>query len=103
MVILNRAKLMYKMKLMEEKELVDQLLTDGYAHLYVWEDGPNVEYPEHSHRAESAHIILRGEMIMTVNGDTKTYGQGERFDLPAGVPHSAKTGPAGCRYLIGER
>jgi len=88
---------------MEDKDLAQQLIQEGYVHLYVWEDGPNVDYPEHQHRAESAHIILNGEMNMTLNGETKIYRAGERFDLPAGVRHSAKTGPRGCRYLIGER
>lgn len=88
---------------MEERDLADQLLREGYVHLYVWEDGPDVEYPEHEHRAESAHIILRGEMTMVMNGEAKVYGTGDRCDLPAGSRHSAKTGPAGCRYLIGER
>ena len=94
---------MYKIVPMEEKRLADQLLQEGYVHLYVWEDGPDVEYPEHQHRAESAHIILRGEMTMTTNGESEVYRAGDRVDLPAGVRHSARTGPAGCRYLIGER
>ena len=92
-----------KIGTMEEKDLAEQLIREGYCHLYVWEDGPNVEYREHKHRAESAHVILKGEMSMTMNGETKTYHTGERCDLPAGIMHSAKTGPQGCRYLIGER
>ena len=91
------------MKLMEEKDLAEQLLLEGYTHLYVWEDGPGVDYPDHKHRAESAHIILKGEMSMTMSGETRTYRTGERCDLPAGTMHSARTGPQGCRYLIGER
>jgi len=92
-----------KIGTMEEKDLAEQLILEGYAHLYVWEDGPGVEYREHTHRAESAHIILNGEMSMTMNGETKTYRTGERCDLPAGIVHSARTGPQGCRYLIAER
>ena len=94
---------MSPMKEMQERELADQLIREGYVHLFVWEDGPEVNYPEHHHRAESAHIILRGEMSMTSNGNTRIYRAGDRVDLPAGVTHSAKTGPTGCRYLIGER
>lgn len=92
-----------KIGAMNEKELAEQLIREGYCHLYVWEDGPNVEYSEHTHRAESAHIILKGEMSMTMNGETKTFYTGDRCDLPAGILHSARTGPEGCRYLIGER
>ena len=92
-----------KIGAMEEKDLAEQLILEGYAHLYVRDDGPNVEYREHTHRAESAHIILNGEMSMTMNGKTKTYRTGDRCDLPAGIVHSARTGPQGCRYLIAER
>jgi hypothetical protein len=42
-------------------------------------------------------------MSMTMNGETRTYYAGDRCDLPAGIMHSAKTGPQGCRYLIAER
>ena len=93
---------MSPMKEMEERELADLLIREGYTHLYVWEDGPDVNYPEH-HRAESAHIILRGEMSMTSNGETRIYPAGDRVNLPADTKHSARTGPTGCRYLIGER
>lgn len=90
-------------KKLDEKDLAEKLILEGYSHLYVKEDGPGVQYHEHTHRAESAHIILGGEMSMTMNGETKTYHTGDRCDLPAGILHSARTGPQGCRYLIGER
>jgi len=88
---------------MEEKDLAERLIREGYVHLYVWEDGPNVYHPEHEHRAESAHIILHGEMTLSMNGESRTYRTGDRCDLPAGIRHSAQIGPDGCRYLIGER
>jgi mannose-6-phosphate isomerase-like protein (cupin superfamily) len=88
---------------MSNQDFAAQLLVEGFAHIYVWQDGPDTVYPEHVHRTESAHIILSGEMTMTINGKSRTYKVGERCDLPAGTAHSAKTGPEGCRYLIGER
>ena len=90
-------------KKLDEKDLAEKLILEGYSHLYVKEDGPGVQYHEHTHRAESAHIILGGEMSMTMNGETRTYYTGDRCDLPAGIMHTAKTGPRGCRYLIAER
>jgi hypothetical protein len=38
-----------------------------------------------------------------MNCRSQTYGVGKRCDLPAGAVHSARMGPHGCRYLIGER
>ena len=69
----------------------------------MWQDAPGTLYPEHTHAQETAHIILSGEMTLTMNGRTMTYRAGGRCDVPAGTVHSAKMGPQGCRYLIGER
>ena len=33
----------------------------------------------------------------------RTYRAGERCDVPAQAVHSARMGPQGCRYLIGEK
>ena len=88
---------------MDERELMAQLNREGFAHTYVWEDGAHAHYPEHTPRTETAHIILSGEMTLTMAGETKTYRSGERCDVPAGAVHAAKMGPGGCRYLVGER
>jgi len=42
-------------------------------------------------------------MTLTQAGTTITCSAGERCDVPAGAVHSAKMGPRGCRYLIGEK
>ncbi|HTT33019.1 MAG TPA: cupin domain-containing protein [Methylomirabilota bacterium] len=88
---------------MNEKELARQLEKEGFSHTYVWQDGPSVFYSEHTHAGETAHIILSGEMTLTMNGKSETYRAGDRCDVAAGAVHSAKMGPRGCRYLIGER
>ncbi len=85
------------------KELEQQLHREGFSHTFVWQDGPGAYYPDHTHATETAHIILEGEMTLTQAGQTRTYKAGERVDVPAGAIHSAKMGPRGCRYLIGER
>jgi mannose-6-phosphate isomerase-like protein (cupin superfamily) len=87
---------------LDERKLAQQLEREGFGHTYVWQDGPNAFYPEHTHDTETAHIILSGEMTLTVGGRTDTYQAGGRCDVPAGTVHSAKMGSMGCRYLIGE-
>lgn len=88
---------------MDEKALAEGLREEGFRHTYVWQDGPNAFYPDHQHAEETAHVILRGEMTLILNGAAKTYRSGDRCDVPAGSVHSARMGPHGCRYLIGER
>ena len=86
-----------------EKQLAKMLRHEGFAHVYVWQDGPNAAYPDHTHPAETAHIILDGEMTLVSRGVARTCKTGERCDVPANEVHSAKIGPRGCRYMIGEK
>ncbi len=87
----------------DEKQLTTQLQSEGFSHTYTWADAPNTHYPSHTHPTETAHIILSGEMTLTMNGESRLYRAGDRCDVPAGEPHSAQMGSLGCRYLIGER
>jgi quercetin dioxygenase-like cupin family protein len=87
---------------MDEQSLTKKLRAEGFTHTYVWQDPPNAHYPGHTHPAETAHIVLSGELTLTMAGKTQTYRAGDRCDVPAGAIHSARMGPTGCRYLIGE-
>jgi quercetin dioxygenase-like cupin family protein len=86
-----------------ESELAAELRAEGFAHTFVWHDRPNAFYNDHTHATVTAHIILAGEMTLTTASSTTTYRAGERCDVPAGAVHSARMGPSGCRYLIGEK
>ena len=81
-----------------------QLRQGGFRQIYVWQDGAHAFYPDHTHPMDTAHIVLEGEMTLTCGGSTNTYAAGQRPpDVPAGAVHSARMGPSGCRYLIGEK
>jgi mannose-6-phosphate isomerase-like protein (cupin superfamily) len=88
---------------MNEKAFAEQLQREGFGHTYIWEDSANLYYPDHTHPTETAHIILSGEMTLTTAAGSVTYRAGDRCHVPAGAVHSARIGPNGCRYLIGER
>jgi len=88
---------------MNPAELEERLHSEGFGHTYVWQDGPGQRYAEHTHPVETAHIILEGELTLTMDGQSTTYRVGERCDIPAGAVHAARMGPGGCRYLIGEK
>ena len=88
---------------MNEQQWQRRLREEGFGSVYTWADGPGACYPDHTHEGLSAHIILDGEMMVTSQGETRTYKAGDRFDVPARTVHSARMGPAGCRCLIGEK
>jgi quercetin dioxygenase-like cupin family protein len=88
----------------DSSALERQLRQEGFRHVYVWSDAPHAFYSDHVHPVDTAHIILDGEMTLTCGGATTAYTAGERPpDVPAGAVHSARMGPNGCRYLIGEK
>ena len=87
----------------DEDALRKLLATEGFLHMFVWHDGPNAYYPDHTHGGLTAHIILDGEMTLTMDGKSHTYRAGQRCDVPAGATHSAQMGPLGCAYLVGEK
>jgi quercetin dioxygenase-like cupin family protein len=88
---------------LSEKDYRKQLEAEGFSQTFVWQDGPHAFYPDHTHAGLAAHIILDGEMALTMNGRSQTYRIGERCDVPAGAVHSARMGANGCRYLVGEK
>ena len=87
---------------LREHEFEDQLRKEGFKHIYVWQDGADTWYPDHVHPTATAHLIVEGEVTVTIKGKSRTYKVGERCDVPGGTVHSAKMGPKGCRYVVGE-
>jgi mannose-6-phosphate isomerase-like protein (cupin superfamily) len=88
---------------LNEAESRKQLSAEGFVRTHVWQDGPQAHYSDHTHADLTAHIILDGEMTLTMDGKSQTFYLGDRCDVPAGAVHSAKMGPSGCRYLVGEK
>jgi quercetin dioxygenase-like cupin family protein len=51
-----------------------------------------VVVPEHSHGAQWG-VVLEGRLEFTIGGETKHYGPGDTYFIPAGVAHSAVIHP----------
>jgi hypothetical protein len=47
-------------------QLESRLHQEGFSRTYVWEDAPEVFYANHTHSTLTAHVILSGEMKLTV-------------------------------------
>ncbi|WP_424970104.1 cupin domain-containing protein [Dinoroseobacter sp. S76] len=49
----------------------------------------DVELPPHSHKGQWGSV-LEGSVTLTMNGETRTYGPGESYDIPSGMEHAVK-------------
>lgn len=90
------------MKRKSLSELKKKLMKEGYGEVYEWKDSANYEYTEHKHDTDTTLIILKGEIIINIEGKSKRYVIGERANIRANKIHSAKVGSKGAGYLVGE-
>ena len=45
--------------------------------------------PPHSHDTDNYGIIIRGELILHLDGETRRFGVGDWYHVPAGAEHAA--------------
>lgn len=57
----------------------------------------DIELPPHSHGPQWG-TVLKGQLILTMQGETRTFHPGESYDIPGGVEHAVKV-PAGSVLL----
>ena len=55
--------------------------------------------PEHSHSNEQAGYVVRGTLILTIDGETRHLKAGDCYLAPANVVHSGATTDEGCDVL----
>lgn len=65
-------------------------ISQGKDHQVVFFDiDPIGEVPPHAH-GEQWGIVVEGQMDLTIGGETRRYGPGDSYHIPAGVEHGAK-------------
>ena len=55
--------------------------------------------PDHSHANEQAGYVVRGTLILTIEGETRHLTSGDCYLAPANVVHSGATTDEGCDVL----
>lgn len=65
-----------------------RLLQGADKQVVFFEIEPIGEVAEHKH-GEQWGVVFSGEMELTIDGETKTYKNGDQYFIPAGVLHSA--------------
>ncbi len=68
------------------------MLQTGQALAMFYEIPDGVDVPEHAHGAQWG-VVLDGTVEFTIGRETRTYGAGETYFVPAGVQHRAVIHP----------
>jgi len=80
---------------------IQKLESEGFTHVYDWQDAANTIYKEHAHGDKTVIIITDGSMEVTLDGEKKVLSMHDRLDIPPKVKHSVIVGPSGCGYVVG--
>lgn len=60
---------------------------------------PGAEVPLHSHSNEQAGYVLRGTLVLTIDGETRDLNPGDCYVAPPNAVHGATTTDEGCDVL----
>jgi quercetin dioxygenase-like cupin family protein len=85
------------------EEILEQFKKE-FPHVYEWKDEPGKIYKEHSHKGKVSLYVTAGQVdfFFPKTQEHKSISEGERFDVPPGIAHTAKVGNEGCSYIVGE-
>lgn len=64
---------------------------------------PSEGLDDHAHDYDVWGLITEGEFRITMNGETKSYREGDEFQLDADCSHSESAGEDGATLVIGRR
>ena len=88
---------------MNIQEFEAQLKADNFDEITLLEKPIGYAMGEHTHPFEARALITQGDITLTVNGVSTTYGVGDIFRLPAQTPHHENAAPNGVTYLVGRK
>lgn len=82
---------------------VDRALADGYDEVVDRPWAAGLKLDTHQHPFALRVHVARGSVTLTVGGQSRDYGEGEGFELDAGVPHAEFYGPDGALFWVARR
>jgi hypothetical protein len=75
----------------------------GYPDVAVRDYPTATEAPDHTHEFAVKALVVRGEMWLTVGGDTRHLLVGDTFELDHEVVHAERYGSEGATYWAARR
>jgi len=78
-------------------------LAAGFDEVLEREWAPDTVVETHTHSFAVEAVVVRGEMWLSCEGQTRHLRQGEVFTLAHDVPHAERYGPEGAAYWAARR
>lgn len=78
-------------------------LAAGFDEALEREWAPNTVLDTHTHPFAADAVVVRGEMWLTCEGQTRHLRPGDRFTLAREQPHAERYGPEGAAYWVARR
>lgn len=88
---------------MEDQELIEQLKSEGYDSVFVWNGHPGESDPDHTHPFETRLIVREGELTIGMDGVNTVLKKGDVIIIPKEKLHSGLAGQTGCKYIVAEK
>jgi quercetin dioxygenase-like cupin family protein len=78
-------------------------LARGFDEVLVREWAPGQVVDTHTHPFAVEAQVVRGELALTVGGQSRRIAAGAGFELALGVPHAEHYGPEGATFWVARR
>jgi hypothetical protein len=86
------------------EEFQAQALADGATEVLSRDWPANAVIEEHTHPFEVLNaLVVRGQLWLTMDGQTKLLEPGDRFSLAHSHPHAERYGAQGATYWVARR
>lgn len=80
-----------------------QVRSLGYDEILDREWAPLQVVETHTHPFDAKAVVTRGEMWLTVDGQTRHLRPGDGFELARDIPHAERYGAEGAVYRVARR
>jgi quercetin dioxygenase-like cupin family protein len=86
---------------MDASKFETELRNNGFGEIVKGEMKPNEVRNVHAHDYEVRGLVLDGGIVLTCDGEERSFGVGEVFTMEAGREHAERAGPTGLRFVAG--
>ena len=88
---------------MDTSRFTRELNELGFAEVLTRTWPPNQFIDTHTHPFEVRALVLDGELVLSCDGESRTYRVGDVFTLAPQRAHTEQYGPNGATYLVGRK